>query len=782
MRGSMRGGAGPAGARYPLLALVLWLLVWPVQAAGALRETVLEIAVNGEPAGEALVVLRDQGQGLWLRAEDLARMRLKAPAVAPVEHGGRRYFPLRAIPGAVVRIDEARQRAIVRVPPAAFEPTRLHQGGGTEAPLTPAAPGAFLNYQVSGQRTAGQSIGGALAEIGLFGARGAVDGTWLAQAGGGKRRAIRLETTYTHDLPDALQTLTLGDAISSAPRWGNAVRFAGVRWGSNFALRPDLLTTPLIAISGNAVVPSTAQVFVNDQRVTSQSVPPGPFVIDRVPAVSGAGDVRLVLRDALGNEQVITQPFYSGSALLAPGLAQYAVDVGWIRENYALDSFDYGAPVASASYRRGITDGLTLEGHAEWLARAQRAAGLDLAVSTGPWGIVTATIAAGGDPRSSGWLAGVGFEHRGRRLSLLLDTLRATRGFRQIGNATLGTTPLRQRTLAQVGESLGRFGSLSVAWAEESFQASPAQRIVSLSYDVRAGGRGWLSIAASRSMGSVSSTSAYLDFTVSLGGRRTADVSEIVNRGAGANGSETFATVAETAPVGPGTGWLVGGGSAGSYDVDWQMHARSAAVELEAARMQGLRGERALVSGGVTWLDHDLTATRTLTDSFAVVDVDGIPGVPVYLDNQLVARTDANGHAILYDLRPYEPNRISVDPADLPLDTSLQSDRVVLRPPWRSGVVARFPIHRVQGATLRLLKPAGKPVPVGATVRYKGRAFRVGLDGLAYIEGFDGGSGAAEWDGHMCKFRLPPRPSDDPLPDLGTIVCRPRAASSSGRR
>jgi hypothetical protein len=30
----------------------------------------------------------------------------------------------------------------------------------------------------------------------------------------------------------------------------------------------------------------------------------------------------------------------------------------------------------------------------------------------------------------------------------------------------------------------------------------------------------------------------------------------------------------------------------------------------------------------------------------------------------------------------------------------------------------------------------------------------------------------ATWIGGRCKFRLEPPPSDDPLPDMGTIRCR----------
>jgi len=93
-------------------------------------------------------------------------------------------------------------------------------------------------------------------------------------------------------------------------------------------------------------------------------------------------------------------------------------------------------------------------------------------------------------------------------------------------------------------------------------------------------------------------------------------------------------------------------------------------------------------------------------------------------------------------------------------------------------VIARFPVERSQGATLRLVSEDGKPVPVGATVTLKGADFPVVLDGKVYVTGYDHGIAAdASWSGGHCRFRLPPPPSDEPLPDLGTIRC---SASESG--
>jgi outer membrane usher protein len=45
--------------------------------------------------------------------------------------------------------------------------------------------------------------------------------------------------------------------------------------GSNFGTRPDLVTTPLMSAGGDALVPSSVDVFVNGQPLGTTQVPAG---------------------------------------------------------------------------------------------------------------------------------------------------------------------------------------------------------------------------------------------------------------------------------------------------------------------------------------------------------------------------------------------------------------------------------------------------------------------------------------------------------------------------
>ena len=766
--------------KFLLIAAALSCPVAPPAAAqqlaaeSGLHEAVLDIVINEAAHAEALIVLRDQAQGLWLEAADFARLRLAPPPVAPYPHQGKSYYALQAIPGASLRIDESAQRIDLTVPAAALETTRLLAARRRSTPVTPAELGGFLNYQLSEQRIGSSNVAGAFAELGVFGSRGVLTNTAVARDFSGSRDLLRLDTSFTHDFVDSMNTLNVGDSISDAGAWGSAVRFGGLRFSRNFAIRPDLLTTPLLSATGSAAVPSTVDVFVNNQHVSNAQLPPGPFVIDNLPSITGTGDVRVVVTDALGRTQVMTQRFYSGAGLLAAGLSQYSVDVGKLRMDYAVASNHYGSMVGAATYRRGLSSTLTLEARAEGEASGPHAAGVNVATQVGTFGVLNATLAGGGDTSGSGSLLSIGFEHRGERGSFLLNTQSASRGFRALGQPVDPAARIHQQTTAQAGIDTGRMGTFSVAFVRQTYFGQHSQQTVSLSDSLIAGRAGYLSLSVTRSIGAEASTSVYLLFTRSLGERRSATVTGVGGSGAGAPKSGLEAGMMQNPPVGVGTGWRVNAGTAGTYDLDIRHQFQAGTVEAQAARNQGINGQSLFASGAATLLDGDLRFARQVPTSFAVVEVGDIADLPIYVDNQLVTRTNASGHALVPNLRPYEDNKISVHPEDLPLDTSIGARAIVLAPAYRSGVVARFPVERIRSGTFRLKRPDGTPVPLGAMVEVAHQTFPVVNGGLVYVTGLDHGLGAeAHWGKERCVFRIPPPPAHDPVADLGTLVCRP---------
>src|SRR5262249_36822780 len=212
---------------------------------------------------------------------------------------------------------------------------------------------------------------------------------------------------------------------------------------------------------GEAVLPSTIDVFVNGQRVAQQNVAPGPFSIDRVPAINGAGQMQVVVTDALGRQQVLSQPYYSGPTLLREGLAEYSLDMGGVREDYTARSNEYGDLIGAATYRRGLSDTVTAEVHAEGQSGGPHAVGFQTSVQGGDFGVTSLTTALGGDG-ALGWLGGVGFERSSAHFDFFAETRYASDDFEQLGTDARSQRP-KQRTFGGLGFNFGEYGNLRLS-------------------------------------------------------------------------------------------------------------------------------------------------------------------------------------------------------------------------------------------------------------------------------------------------------------------------------
>lgn len=759
-------------------------LVLAGHAAGAAAaqyfQAIAEVKVNDQPSGPTLVVRRDAEGDLLIREADLAKLRLRTPSTEVVVIDGQRYYRFDTTTGAQVTFDDATQSVLLTLPPSAFVATRAGASAADRPRVTPSELGGFINYDLYGEKIEAQSTLGGYFEAGMFGRYGVITSTLIAQdvrgqqdtpSGAPDGSATRLDTTWRVDFPEQLATLRVGDSISTAGAWGRAARFGGIQFGTNFSTQPTLITMPLLSTHGEAMVQSTVDVFVNGQKVASDAVPPGPFTIDNVPPVTGAGQLQVVVTDAFGRQQVLSQPYYSGRSLLAAGLNEYSVEAGSIREDYASRSNSYGDAVAAATFRRGLTNNFTGEVHAEGQQHGASAIGVDGALQVGNFGIVSLTGAAGGDG-SVGWTGGIGFERNGPHLSVFARTRYSSNDFAQLGTQDEQYHP-RQRTFGGLGLNFGPAGNLQVSYGVQSNWNGPRSSALGLGYTVTAGNLGYLNLSASRNTGSDTSTNLFLGWTLPLGNRRTASVSlEYTPDSTDQDSFHAVATLQQSLPPGSGSAYYLSVSSQQEAQLDYAYQGSAGLVGVQYARRNDQDGWRAHGSGGLGITSAGVMPARTLNESFAVVSLADYAGLTVYLENQPVGHTDSKGRVLLDSLRAYEINKVSIDPRELPLDASLAQTSMNVTPAWRSGPVVRFPVVRASAATLRLVQSNDTPVPAGAVVKTRSEQVPVALDGLVYLTDAAGQQQAtAEWNGGRCSFSFERPAQAGPQPDLGTIRC-----------
>jgi outer membrane usher protein len=126
-------------------------------------------------------------------------------------------------------------------------------------------------------------------------------------------------------------------------------------------------------------------------------------------------------------------------------------------------------------------------------------------------------------------------------------------------------------------------------------------------------------------------------------------------------------------------------------------------------------------------------------------------------------------------LRAYDRNAISIDQRDLPMDAEIGALTVIAIPYFRSGVAMTFPVHRVHAATFTVLLEDGGALPAASQLTLVGSSSQalLGSNGAVYAGDLQASNVLrAQWKGQQCDFVVTYTPGDDPLPDLGTFVCK----------
>jgi outer membrane usher protein len=745
----------------------------PPAATAAPIELLLGVHLNQQPWHETDLFLgfgNTPDKNLYARGSDLKRWRLRLPAVQPYLYDGEKFYPLDAISGLTYHLNTATESLWITAPPSAFTGS-IVDGLFPQNPQPQHTPfGGFLNYDFLGARSPGVADINGLLQAGVFNDWGVGTSSFVGQnINHAHSQWIRLDTVWTHDNLDNMTTLQLGDSITNGGLTGLPVPFGGVQYGTNFATRPYFITFPLPVIGGQAALPSSVQLYVNGVLKESKQVPPGPFSVPAVPVVTGPGTATLVVRDLLGREQVISESFYASSNLLKAGLNDYAFAAGKLRENYGLESNDYGPFAASGLFRHGFSDRFTGE------LRAEASAGLQDASAGATWavpvaGVFNAALAASHSTLGHGVLGLVGYQWQGATLNAGLNAQLASPDFTELGYN--GLPAPRKQITASVGAFMGRGGSASLAYLDQSSPLFGHTRLLTASYSANLGNTGFFSASAYHTLSS-SSNGVILMFTLPFGQR--SNVSFGVQRQN--NVDQGFAQVQESLPAGTGSGYRVsaqvGPDAFNQAEYDYQNNVGT--YRVGAINGGGQTVYQAEASGGLAFIGGGVFPTRQINGAFGLVQVPGIPNVTVYADNQPVAVTDKHGDALIPNMRPYQNNPVSLGVQSIPLSAQVNTLQLDAVPRFNSGVLVKFPVTSQRGATLTIKLTNGKPLPAGATVQILGQVqqFPVGLDGEVYITGLVAHNTLrASWNRESCDITVSLPNTKDPLPDLGTYECR----------
>lgn len=732
----------------------------------------LSVMLNTMESAPILVYLR--GSDVFARVEDLVTAGLRVEGGVVRDIRGERYVSLSSLAADVKwHVEERDLKLIIDASPTrlAGSTVNLARTQHPEGITYTQDSSAYVNY---GVRTADFASLDLVGEVGVS-VRNAVFYTGVTDRVGDL--PVRGLSNVTVDVRERLQRLVLGDTLATGDPLGGTAFVGGVQYVRTSALDPYATTTASLDLNHptDVLVPSTLEVYVNDQLARRIEVAPGPLDIVDIPITSGAGETRVVLKDALGGEREFTLGYYGVGGMLGEGEQEYSYTVGLLRREVGVSSGSYGGPAIMGLHRVGITPALALGVRTEG-ALDRVSGGVNVALGA-RLGEVEGALAGSLTDDTHGGAGSLAWAFVGRSASVSLHGQTMSDAY-----ARLGLDPATDRASVEAGAVLGaivakRLSVYSAFDLRSMRDAGRAQR-ASVRIGVRLPLHVQLNLSGgwSRDAGAEDRYDASASASAPLGGRLSATL-----RGEG-SGDEVAASaeVYQPAPLGSGVGFRASA-RADAARVSADAGADGQLAVGRAAATVGATGEALTgslgVSGAVVFIGQRAFATPPVDGSFALVDLPDLPGVRTFLNGNEVGRTDRRGDILVTGLMPYYGNRLGISELDVPMGYEISNAERVVAPPPRGGARVRLLGDRTRLVRGRLVVPDANPAFGNLTVTADGviSSSPVGTGGEFEVSDVPFGHWRAEvrYPGGTCSAELDVPSTDAAVTELGAVPCTP---------
>lgn len=750
-----------------LCALACTAIVASTHATGVAMDqrAVLTLRINTVEKSTATVVLR--GDDVLVRRADLIAAGLKG---FTFNSGGKAddLVALSALrPDLTFQVDDVQLALNLTVTPAHLDATVVDFHPQQSLALERPVRSAFLNYSLATSSQSGMTISeefGTHIGAGMFSSTASFAGSNLYRSN---------ITRWVFDSPSSDRRITVGDVVASTGDFGGTVAIAGFGVQRYFGLNPTLTKTVLPQISGAALTPSTADIYVNGTLTQHETLPPGQFAFQNLPAGEGPNVTTVVVTDAFGRQQTYSNYFYGADSLLARGLSDFSYAAGVLHPQFG-QSGNHGL-AAAGRYAIGVTNDLTAGGRLEISPTL---------VSFGPamtfrlhGGVLSTAAALSRQNGVSGAAALASYLFTRRRSSGAFSFAYESPHYASLALSPDDDRPVLNASFSIASQLSSRSG-IGISFIEQNDRDTGSQRswqifqnqalsntmqlqitesltsqagikrfgiATTLNFVPRPGMNG--SITAVES-GGATTTTVQLEHALSP---QTPSFGYTLSASAGAGSTSEFASGAYR-------------GQYGTYLAD-------------ASIAPGTRSLDATAAGGVVFIGGRVFATQPLTDSYALVDTGGLANVRIIANNVVVGRTGKSGMLIVPALGSYYDNDITIATADTPLNYSIDRETQRVAPMYRSGAIVRFGVNRVTPVTgsLRVAFGSRQEVPAFGLLQVDaGAQSDIGEDGEFYFDTLAAGTHHATitFKDGQCRFDFTVPQTTAPFVKLGTLLCK----------
>lgn len=567
----------------------------------------------------------------------------------------------------------------------------------------------------------------------------------------GTEGTVRLNSYWQYIDPEKVRSYTFGDFTTNTVNWGTSVRVAGFQWASAYSQRSDIVTTALPQFSGSSAVPSSLDLYVDQQKIYSGNIPSGPFDIKMLPFVSG-NNVTILTKDANGQQVSSTHSYYYSPDLLSRGINTFSIDAGFPRFNYSSESSDYDNKVVfvSASSKYGLTDGTTLTLNGQGATNGLTNGGVGIAQSLFGQGVLSMGVAGSNFKSSDGVLVQSSLagritncitfnssyqksSHNYNDLGKVSDFIYKKKYQRNTDDALTYTSQASEITRAGFNFAPDQGWSFGTYYNRLVYPGS-RYNLVSLNADT--GIIPNLNISANIYKDlSRNDTGGYIILTYQF--RSKYNISSSMSRD---NGRTGYTQQIDSIPD-SGINAYSWGASITNYSdsiINSQVYGnyrgRYGTYNASVQKFGSSTGTTLSASGALVFADRGIYPTNEIGQSFALVKNAG-PGTHILNGGVDLGAADSSGHFLITDMTPYTENHIFLDTTNLPIDWQTQNTEKIAVSGYRQGSLVNFNGEKVISATVLLVDRDHHPLPPGYKVILNNSTESMtGYGGEVYLE------------------------------------------------
>lgn len=698
-------------------------------------------------------------------------------------------FPLSAIPGARADLNFNNHTLNLSIPQLFLHPQL--RGIAPETLWDNGIPALLLNYQASTTHTQYRRMGANSNNASWLQLSPGINlGAWRLrnitnwQQSGNQPGQWHSVNTYTERGLNSIKSrLTLGESYTSADIF-NSVPFRGGMLASDESMVPGSLYQFAPVVRGVARTQARVEIKQDGNTLYNDVVAAGPFEITDLTATGSGGNLEVTIWETDGQPQEFTVPWQTPAIAIREGYLKYSLMGGQYRIS---EAFRKAPSVMQATAIYGLPFNLTALGGLQ-LAEHYLSAALGAGFSLRDWGALSFDmITSLGQKYAANTESGQALRARYSKQILQTNTSltlsheqTTSSGYHTLSDVLdsytregLGTSQhagFRQRTGATLSQGMGDWGFFSFSGFRSSNWNRPGYSTTfnagyTLPLRHMTVSLNW---SQNQLRGNANKTDQVTSLWVSvplhrwLGGNTNATY-RYANSGTGGN---THSAGVNGALLDRRLQWSAshqyrdassGSQNNGNVNLSWNGAYGMASGNYSYSEYSRQMG--ANIKGGVLAHRNGVTFSQPLSDTVALIEAPGAPGVPI--DTWPGVATDFRGYTTSSYLQPYQVNTLALRPDNLPEDVEItDTDKKVV--PTRGAVVPVTFAARAGGRALITVKQSdGNAVPYGSAISLNGQeggTSIVGEGGVAYLTGLpDKGAVTVKWSDHQCQadYQLP---------------------------